>query len=41
MKEQISWQEPDLNIRSWDLNLLAASQLDLPRTGQGLGEWKS
>jgi hypothetical protein len=37
MKRQISWQEQDLNIRSKDLNQLAASQLELPRNRSGTG----
>jgi hypothetical protein len=37
MKRQIYWQEQDLNIRSHDLNQLAASQLELPRKRSGTG----
>jgi hypothetical protein len=37
MKQQINWQEQDLNIRSQDLNQLAASQLELPRKRSGTG----
>jgi hypothetical protein len=37
MKRQISWQDQDLNIRSQDLNQLAASQLELPRKRSGTG----
>jgi hypothetical protein len=37
MKQQINWQEQDLNIRSQDLNQLAASQLELPRRQLGTG----
>jgi hypothetical protein len=37
MKWQITWQERDLNIRSQDLNQLAASQLELPRKLSGTG----
>jgi hypothetical protein len=35
MKRQLSWQEQDLNIRSQDLNHLAASQLELSRKRPG------
>jgi hypothetical protein len=38
MKRQISWLEQDLKIRSQDLNLLAASQLELPRKRPGTGQ---
>jgi hypothetical protein len=31
MKRQISWEKQDLNIRSQDLNQLAASQLEFPK----------
>jgi hypothetical protein len=31
------WQEQDMNVRSQDLNQLAASQLELPREGSGTG----
>jgi hypothetical protein len=41
MKRQLSWQQQDLNIRSQDLNQLAASQLELQESGQGLDEQKS
>jgi hypothetical protein len=37
MKQQINWQEQDLNIHSQDLNQLAASQLELPRKQSGNG----
>jgi hypothetical protein len=37
MKQQINWQEQDLNTRSQDLNQLAASQLELPRKRSGTG----
>jgi hypothetical protein len=35
MKQQINWQEQDLNIRSQDLNQLAASQLPGKQSGTG------
>jgi hypothetical protein len=35
MKQQIYWQEEDLNIRSQDLNQPVASQLELPRELSG------
>jgi hypothetical protein len=38
MKQQISWLEQDLEIRSYDLNQLAASQLELPRKRSGAGQ---
>jgi hypothetical protein len=38
MKPQISCKEQDLNIRSQDLNQLAASQLELPRQRSGTGQ---
>jgi hypothetical protein len=37
MKRHISWQEQDKNIRSQDLNQLAASQFELPRKRSGTG----
>jgi hypothetical protein len=37
MKRQFSWQEHGRNIRSEDLNQLAASQLDLPQKPSGTG----
>jgi hypothetical protein len=37
MKRQISWQEQDLNIRSKDLNQIAASQSEFPRKRSGAG----
>jgi hypothetical protein len=37
MKRQIIWQEQDLNIRSYDLNPLATTQLELPRERSGTG----
>jgi hypothetical protein len=36
MKRHLSWQEQRLNIRSQDLNQLAASQLELPRKWSGI-----
>jgi hypothetical protein len=37
MKQQIYWQEQDLNIRSQELNQLVASQLEFPRERSGAG----
>jgi hypothetical protein len=37
MKQQIYWQEQDLNIHSQNLNQPVASQLELPREQSGTG----
>jgi hypothetical protein len=37
IKQQIYWQEQDLNIRSQDLNQTVSSQLELPRKRSGTG----
>jgi hypothetical protein len=37
MKQQIYWQEQDLNIRSQELNQLVASQLEFPRERSRIG----
>jgi hypothetical protein len=41
MKQQINWQEQDLNIRSQDLNQLAHLNFSCQEGGQGLDERKS
>jgi hypothetical protein len=35
MKQQISWQEQNLNICSQDMKQLEASQLELPKKRSG------
>jgi hypothetical protein len=37
MKQQIYWQEQDLNIRSQDLHQPVTSQLELPGERSGTG----
>jgi hypothetical protein len=41
MKQQINWQEPELNIRSQDLNQLGHLSWSCQEGGQGLDERKS
>jgi hypothetical protein len=38
MKQQISWQEQDLNVHSYDLNQLVASEVELPRKWSRTGQ---